>query len=92
MLALWLIFFATDDSASFKLKQKVTGKPAANGGKNLEIFVTLKYLSNFWRILEMPLINCEIRLILTWSQKRALFNDTKATSFAIIDTNFMFQL
>ena len=29
--------------------------------------VMLKYLSNFWRILEMPLINCEVNLILTWS-------------------------
>ena len=30
--------------------------------------VPLKYLSNFWRTLEMPLINCEIELILTWSK------------------------
>ena len=29
--------------------------------------VTLKYLSNFWRTPEMPLINCEFELILTWS-------------------------
>ena len=29
--------------------------------------VSLKYLCNFWRTLEMPLINCEINLILTWS-------------------------
>ena len=29
--------------------------------------VPLKYLSNFWRTIEMPLINCEINLILTWS-------------------------
>ena len=29
--------------------------------------VPLKYLSNFWRTLEMPLINCEFNLILTWS-------------------------
>ena len=31
--------------------------------------VTLKYLSNFWRTLEIPLINCEINLMLTWSEK-----------------------
>ena len=30
--------------------------------------VPLKYLSNFWRTLEMPLINCEVELILTWSK------------------------
>ena len=35
--------------------------------KNIEIVVPLKYLSNFWRTLEMPLINYEINLILTWS-------------------------
>ena len=29
--------------------------------------VPLKYLCNFWRSREMPLINCEINLILTWS-------------------------
>ena len=29
--------------------------------------VPLKYLSNFWRTLEMPLINCEVELILDWS-------------------------
>ena len=31
--------------------------------------VPLKYLSNFWRTLEMPLINCEINIFLTWSEK-----------------------
>ena len=49
--------------------------------------VPLTYLSNFWRTLEMPLINCEINLILTWSDK-CVFNDTKATTFAISDTKF----
>ena len=34
--------------------------------KNLEIVVPLEYLSNFWRTLEMPLINCEISRDLTW--------------------------
>ena len=36
--------------------------------KNHEIIVPLKHLSNFWRTLDMPLINCEINLILTWSK------------------------
>ena len=35
--------------------------------ENVEIVVPLKYLSNFWRTLEMPLIKCEAELILTWS-------------------------
>ena len=33
------------------------------------MMVPLKYLSNFCRTLEMPLINCETNLILTWSEK-----------------------
>ena len=32
----------------------------------------LKYLSNFWRTLDIPLINCEINLILTWSENCVL--------------------
>ena len=50
--------------------------------------VPLKYLSNFWRTLEMHLINCQINLILSWSDKCVLSNETKATTFAIKDTKF----
>ena len=54
-------------SESFKSKIKITGKtPAAGNTKNVEIIVPLKYLSSFWRTLEMPLINCEVNLILIW--------------------------
>ena len=52
---------------SFKFKAKITGKTEDDGTKDVEIMVPLKYLSNFWRTLEMPLINCEVNLILTWS-------------------------
>ena len=56
---------ATD---SFNFKTKITGQTDNNGRiDNVEIMVPLKYLSNFWRTLEMPLINCEVNLILTWS-------------------------
>ena len=37
------------------------------GTKKLEIVVPLKYLSNFWRTLDIPLINCEVSLTLIWS-------------------------
>ena len=57
------------DSESFKSKVKITGKtPAAGNTKDVEIIVPLKYLSNFWRTLEMSLINCEVNLILAWSK------------------------
>ena len=55
---------ATD---SFNFKTKITGQTNNNGRIDVEIMVPLKYLSNFWRTLEMPLINCEVELILTWS-------------------------
>ena len=63
------------NSESFKYKSSITGKTSnANNNseqentkpkRNLEIVVPLKYLSNFWRSLDMPLINCEISLTLT---------------------------
>ena len=40
-----------------------------------------KYLSNFWRTLDIPLINCEINLILTWSENCVL--TSKATRDAV---------
>ena len=57
------------NSDSFKFKQKITSNTAAGGTKNVEIMVPLKHLGNFWRTLEMLLINGEINLILTWSEK-----------------------
>ena len=47
---------------SFNFKAKMTGQTGDDGTKNVETMVLLKYLSNFWRTLEMPLINCEIIL------------------------------
>ena len=52
--------------------------------------VPLKYLSNFWRTLEMPIINCEIALDLNWSENCVIvatdIADQGAT-FSIADTN-----
>ena len=51
--------------------------------------VPLKYLSNFWRTLEIPLINCEINLILTWSENCVIVSTNAANqnaTFAITDT------
>ena len=57
---------ATD---SFKFKAKMTGQSGDNGRiQNAEIMAPLKCLCNFWRTLEMLLINCEVNLILTWSK------------------------
>ena len=80
-------FHANNKNTSFKFKQEITGVAIAGGTKKVEIIMPLKYLINFWRTLEMPLINCEINLILTWPKKCVLSNDIKATTFAIVDTN-----
>ena len=58
-----------------------SGLEGNNTEKKVEIFVSLKYLSNFWRILDMPLTNCEINLILTWSENCVL--TSKATRDAV---------
>ena len=53
-------------SESFKYKIKITGKtPTAGNTKDAKVAVPLKYLSNLWRTLKMPLINRKINLILT---------------------------
>ena len=60
-------FTATNTTDSFKFKTKITGQTGDDGRiDNVEIMVPLKYLNNFWRTLEMLLINCEVNLILTW--------------------------
>ena len=75
------------NSESFKSKIKITGKtPNNNNVKDVEIMVPLKYLSNFWRTLEIPLINCEVNLILTWPSTCVITNSTGAGTFAITNT------
>ena len=76
-----------EDSESFKSKIKTTGKtPDDDNEKDVEIMVPLKYLSNFWRTLEMPLINFEVNLILTWSSTCVITDSNGAGTFAITDT------
>ena len=79
---------------SFNLKVKLTGPIDSNGiyikkKKNVEIMVTLKYLSNFRKTLEMFLINCEITVDLNWSKKSVIADTNVAgqsTTFSITDT------
>ena len=72
---------------SFKYKTNITGntyyvgagEPGydANKGKNeTEVVILRKHLINFWKTLNIPLINCEIELILTWSKNCALADMT----------------
>ena len=76
-----------EDSESFKSKIKITGKtPDDDNEKDIEMMVPLKYLSNFWRTLEMPLINCEVNLILTWSSTCVITDSNGGGTFEITDT------
>ena len=70
-------FNVTNATDSFNFKEKITGQTDDDGKvNNTEIMVSLKHLSNFWRTLEMLLINCKVNLISTWS-----------TNFVIVYTN-----
>ena len=78
----------TADSSSFKYKSSFfkTLEDDDNGVfKNVKIAVPLKYLSNFWRSLEMPLINCKIYFELNWS-KDCVMSTIAATTFKITNT------
>ena len=78
---------ATD---SFNFKAKITGQTNDDGEiNNVEIMVPLKYLSRFWRTLEIPLINFEVNIILTWSEDCVIVYTNVANwgaTFAKIET------
>ena len=63
------INYSIQNSKFFDCKTSITGKLEDTNveNENIEIFVPLKYLINFWRTLDIPLISCEVSLILTWS-------------------------
>ena len=62
-----------DNASSFKYKASLITNTEANGTKKgVKIAVPLKYLSNFWRSLEMPLINCKVELSLNWIENCVL--------------------
>ena len=55
---------------------------------DVKIAVPLKYLSNFWRSLEIPLINCKVELSLTWNEYCVLTSLAGNSTFTITDTKF----
>ena len=72
---------------SLNSRQKLHEKFQAEGHiKDVKIVLPLKYLSNFWRSLKMPLINCEINLILNWLSACVISNSTDMGTVAITDT------
>ena len=82
---------AADNSSSFKYKINLLGDPEHDAATNIaklsiKVVVPLNYLSNFFRSLEMPLINCKIKLNLTWKQECVLSTDAGAAVFTVNDT------
>ena len=95
----------SSNSESFKHKTSITGNTynvvvggegynANKIGKNeTEIAIPLKHLSNFWRVLNIPLINSEVELILTWSKSCVLVDmTTKLQEIIIIVQQLLHQL
>ena len=81
-----------DHSSSCKYKMKLLGNVTEVAGNaagvrrlNVKLVVPLKYLSNFFRSLEMPLINCKIKLNLTWKKEWLLSTGDGAAVFIIND-------
>ena len=63
------------DSFNYKANFMENGVTQNNLTKNnVKIVVPLKHLSNFWRSLDIPLINCEVELILTWFKNCVLID------------------
>ena len=78
-----------DNSSSFKYKVSLLGNPVLDCNitkRSVKVVVPLKYLSNFFRSLEMPLINCKIKLNLTWKKECVLSTGDGEAVFIINDT------
>ena len=79
-------FNEANATALFNLNAKIAGQTGNNSTKVVSTMVPLKYLSKFWRTLEMHLINCEINLDLNWSTQCVIVATTEADQGAITDT------
>ena len=82
-------FTGGNTTDSFNFKAKFIGQTGDDGTKDVEIMIPLKYLSNFWRTLEMLLINCEVNLIFTWSSTCVIVSTNivnQGATFTITDT------
>ena len=68
------------NAPSFKYRANPSGNTRNDGTKNgVKITLPLKYVSNFWRPLEMPLSNCKVELSLKWYERCLLTAATTAT-------------
>ena len=83
----------TDNSTSFKYKSSLLGAPnAAVVLNSVKKVVPLKYLPNFFRSLEMPLINCKIHLELNWKNYCVMSSVDGTTTFQLTSTKLYVQI
>ena len=104
---------ASITGSTYNVPRRITGadgNPVNNpnydqnkrGTKEVEIAVPLKHLGNFWNSLNIPLINCEVSLALSWSEKKlvraaqgdnpAVYGDSPTDAiFKIKTASCMFQ-
>ena len=78
-----------DNLSSLKYKISLLGNPvvANNIARiNVKVVVPLKYLSNFFRSPEMPLINCKIKLNLTWKKECVLYQLIMVMQYLLLMT------
>ena len=88
------------NSKSFDYKSKIVGTLAAGELEkdDIEIAIPLKHLGNFWRSLDIPLINCEITLVLSWYKECVLIGRARrglpaaAPAFNISPENAKFEI
>ena len=83
----------TNNSSSFKYKSSLLKELFADNAnrpfKNKKIVVPLKHLSNYFRSLEMPLINCKTHLELNWTKNCVIStvgDNNNKTTFKITST------
>ena len=78
-----------NNSLSIKYKSNPIGNTNRDGAnrkiEGVKIVVSLKYLSNFRRSLEIPLIDCEVELSLGWYKNCLLSNVARNSTFTITD-------
>ena len=92
------IHYSVKYSKSFKYKTNITGKLEYNNvEKDVEIVIPLKYFGNFWRNLDISLINCEISLTLSWYEDGVLTNHAtrgppSTAALINIPTNAVFKI
>ena len=60
------------NSNTFKYKNKIIDNTNNQRTKDIELPIPLKYLGNFWRALNIPLISCEVSLELKWDKNCAI--------------------